>query len=63
MIICITGWFDIYDRQGYKTGKKEFVVSHGVDTDNNDKIVVIPNEHPRDLGAIFSEDIGEWVIY
>ena len=63
MIICITGWFDIYDRQGYKTGKKEFVVSHGIDTDNNDKIVVLPSEHPRDLGAIFSEEIRERVIY
>ena len=63
MIICITRWFDIYDRQGYKTGKKEFVVSHGVDTDNNGKIVVLPTEHPRDLGAIFSEEIREWVIY
>ena len=62
MIICIAGWFDIYDQLGYKTGKKEFVVSHGVDTDN-DKIVVLTNEHPKDLGAIFSEQIGEWVIY
>jgi len=62
MIICITGNFDVYDAHGYKTGRKEFVVSHGVDYET-DKVVILPSEHPTRLGAQWDSDLQEWVIY
>lgn len=62
MILLVTGWFDKLDRMGYKTGEKEFLVSHGVDLDT-DKIVITPNEPPLQLGAKFDEELREWVIY
>lgn len=61
MILLVTGWFDKLDRFGYKTGEKEFLVSHGVDLDM-DKIVITPNEPPESLGATFSSELGEWII-
>lgn len=60
MIICICGHFDIYDNKGVKTGRKEFVVSHGID--DNGKLVILPQEHPESLGAKYDADIGEYVI-
>lgn len=59
MIICVTGTFPIYDRYG-KTGKTEYVVSHGIDSET-DRSVVLPCVHPRELGAILKSGIG-WVI-
>ena len=60
MIICITGWFDSYDKYG-KTGKKEFVVSHGVDPVTG-RDVCLPSEHPKHLGCVWSEDYMEYVL-
>ena len=61
MIILITGLFEIYDRDGNPTGKKELLVSHGIDT-LTDKTVIVSCEHPSKLGARFSMGYGEWII-
>lgn len=61
MIILVTRWYDIYDKSGWPTGKKEFVTSHGICPDTG-KVVVTPNDHPQRLGAIFDNKVGEWVI-
>ena len=60
MIICITGEFDIV-RNGYPTGKKEFYVSHGINAETGEK-VILPNEHPRSIGAIFDVEMEEWIL-
>jgi hypothetical protein len=62
MIICVTGWFKKYDRDGVYTGKREFVVSHGIDFET-DEHVILPCEHPDVLGAKYDTEIGEYVIY
>ena len=59
MIICITGWFTKYDRFGLPNGK-EFLVSHGVNEYLEN--IVLPQEHPKDLGAIYDTYLGEWII-
>ena len=59
MIIVITGNFPIYDHNGIATGETEFVISHGIDEKGN--LVIMPNIHPRQLGATFDAEIGEWV--
>lgn len=61
MIICVTGNFPVYDREGHTTGKKEFVVSHGVDFVTG-KTVILPSEPPHQIGARFSKTLGEWVL-
>jgi len=62
MIILVTGWFSQYDSNGYPTGKKEFLVSHGYDT-ITDRTVILPCEPPnRFPGARFNAELGEWVI-
>jgi hypothetical protein len=61
MIICITGNFEIEDEMGIKTGKTEFLVSHGYDSETH-RLVTLPNLPPLELGATFCKDIGEWVI-
>lgn len=60
-IICITGYFEEYDKDGHKTGKKRFQVSHGFE-ENTGNSVTLPNVHPKDLGAVIDKNIGEWVI-
>lgn len=60
MILLITGWF--YNRtEGSSKGQKEFLVSHGIDLET-DQVVILPNEHPKNLGAILDVNSGEWVI-
>ena len=59
MIVCITGTFDVY-KGAIKVGK-EFVVSHGIDEFGN--TVILPSEHPAKLGAVFNNQLGEYVIY
>ena len=59
-IILITGNFPIYEK-GYKTEKTEFVVSHGVDEDT-ERHIIISQDHPKNLGAKFDAQIGEWVL-
>lgn len=60
MIILVTGWFPIY-KNGVDTGRKEFVVSHGIDVDT-DKIVIVSSVPPLELGAKYNMEIGEWVL-
>ena len=61
-IIVICGFFEKEDGFGYPTGEKEFGVSHGVDM-NTDQIVILPPvSHPELLGAKFDQQFGEWVI-
>lgn len=61
MIICVTAWFDKYDKFGYRTGEKEFLVSHGVDSETDENII-LPFQHPEEIGAKYNYDIGEWVL-
>lgn len=44
-----------------KTGRMETIVSHGVDMDTLQN-VILPQESPESLGAKFDPDLGEWVI-
>lgn len=60
MIILVTGWFDVF-KDGYPTGKKEFVASHGFDTETG-RDVIIQCVHPADLGAVFDESMKEWIL-
>ena len=41
--------------------RPRLVVSHGIDNDT-ERPVVLPQESPQDLGAVFDLQIGEWVI-
>ena len=60
-IVCITGLFSILDRNGWPTGKKELLVSHGIDEDTG-RSVCLPCEHPNRLGAVFDTILGEYVL-
>jgi hypothetical protein len=60
-IICITGEFSVYDRNGIDTERKEFVVSHGIN-EKTGEMVILPCEPPLNLGAKFDNEIYEWVI-
>ena len=61
-IVVICGLFEKEDFLGYPTGEKEFGVSHGIDM-NTDQFVVLPcASHPELLGAKFNQQLGEWVI-
>ena len=49
-IVVICGLFEKEDSLGYPTGEKEFGVSHGIDM-NTDQIVILPPvSHPELLG-------------
>lgn len=61
MILLVTGWFPVYDNFGY-TGEKVFGVDHGIDLDTG-RTVVLPELHPKELGAKFNDELQEWVIY
>ena len=61
MILCVTGWFPVYGDDGHYTGREEFVVSHGINMDT-DETVILPCEHPEILGAKYDIDIGEWIL-
>lgn len=45
-----------------ETGRKEILVSHGVNTETG-KIVTMPNLTPKQIGAVFDEKIGYYVLY
>ena len=52
-IVVICGLFEKEDSLGYPTGEKEFGVSHGIDM-NTDQIVILPPvSRPELLGAKF----------
>lgn len=44
-----------------RTGRKEDIVSHGVDIDT-DETVILPPESPLALGAVYNSQLGEWVL-
>jgi hypothetical protein len=52
---------DVRDVNGNPTGRKELIVSHGVDYETL-KNVVLPQEHPRVLGAHYNTTINGWVL-
>ena len=60
MIILVCGKFAKYKR-GIKVGE-EFVASHGINPDTMETVIV-PCEHPVDLGAKCNETLGEVVLY
>lgn len=60
-IICITGDFPVVGNRGEHTGRTEFVVSHGIDEDTY-RHVVLPCEPPQRLGAVFDDELREWVL-
>lgn len=60
-IIVITGNFDEYDSHGIRTGRQQFTASHGIDEETGEH-VVLPWEHPRNLGATYDPEIREWVL-
>lgn len=60
--ILITGNFPLYDRDGIPTGKTEFVVSHGINEDTGQN-VVLPNDPPITFPrSYFDNDLNEWVL-
>ena len=62
MIICITGYFQVYDKRGHPIpGKTEWGVSHGVDADTG-RNVCMSFGKPQELGAVWSAAIQEWII-
>ena len=61
-IILITGYYDIYDINGLPTGKKEFLVSHGINEDTFENVVV-ENVPPKFIeGAYFDNELHEWCV-
>ena len=44
------------------TGKERLIVSHGVDRATG-KQIILPPEHPSDIGAKFSEELHSWIIH
>ncbi|WP_312077179.1 hypothetical protein [Leclercia sp.] len=44
-----------------KTGQMELIASHGVE-ESTGRQVVLPAEHPKDIGAHYSDDLQSWVI-
>ena len=55
MIVCIT----TTDRDTH--GRPRLVVSHGIDT-KTDKVVILSSDPPETIGAVWDNDMGEWVI-
>ena len=51
--------FDVYDGS-IKVGE-EFAVSHGIDEDTN-QVVIVQSVHPKQLGGVFDSKLNEWVI-
>lgn len=44
-----------------KTNQKDILVSHGIDLSTG-KNVVLPNERPEAIGAVFSDAYGEYIL-
>ena len=44
-----------------KTGRLQQIVSHGVEVDSG-RIVILPNESPSDIGAVFDAQLSEYVL-
>ena len=58
--IVIAGHFPVFSG-GIATGATEFVASHGV-REGSGAPVILPQIHPRELGARFDAELGEWVL-
>lgn len=57
MIIVVT----CYDGDPL-TKKKTLVASHGIDSET-DRVVILPCEEPSTLGAVWHQELREWVLY
>ena len=44
-----------------RTGRLTLVTSHGVDIDSG-RHIALPQVHPGTLGAVFNENVGEYVL-
>ena len=42
-------------------GSMQLVVSHGLDAFGRN--VILPTEHPKDIGAVFKPELGGWILY
>lgn len=60
-IILITGKFPITDAQGFPTGRTELLVNYAFEEDTH-KPIIVPPEHPLNLGAKLDRTINEWVL-
>lgn len=60
MILLITGNYPVEDHLPGPP-EYEFVVSHGVDLETGCNIV-LPQDHPIALGAVYDKGYGEWVL-
>jgi hypothetical protein len=56
MILLIT-----YTERNETTGRKETIVSDGIDLDTG-RTVVLPQERPEQLGGVLDRDFREYVI-
>lgn len=56
MIIVI-----LTEQRNERTGQLESVISHGIAT-ATDRRITLPNVPPFEVGARFSDEIGEWVL-
>lgn len=60
MIVVITAWFEI--ESGPYKGEKRLLADYGIDYDTMQG-VVLPTEPPLSLGAIYNNELQEYVIY
>ena len=56
MILLIT-----YTERNETTGRKETIVSDGIDLDTG-RTVVLPQERPEQLGGVLDRDFGEYIV-
>lgn len=62
MIILVADWFDEYGDFNIPTGKREYLVSHGVDLDTGKTIITDHFDPRKSTMCYFDEDMGEWVL-
>jgi hypothetical protein len=43
------------------SGRNEIIVSHGINVETG-QVVILPTATPEQIGAIFDEEIGEYVL-
>ncbi|MDU1652688.1 hypothetical protein [Leclercia adecarboxylata] len=57
MIIVVTT-----TEKNEKTGHMELLASHGVE-ELTGRQLVLPAEHPKEIGAHYSDELQSWVIH
>ena len=57
MIIVVTT-----TEKNEKTGQMELLASHGVE-ELTGRQLVLPAEHPKEIGAHYSDELQSWVIH